>query len=116
MIAGAAASGLVAVLFDGRSALSMAAVIGTSSLLALISYWLLVRPAESRIHSAEAPAAIEGATDRWDRATLQAHRLPWKSLMSAFARCNRHSEASNIPLPRCLDEVEDERRRHSPHG
>jgi DHA1 family bicyclomycin/chloramphenicol resistance-like MFS transporter len=62
MTVGAAASGLVAALFDGRSALSMAAVIGTSSLLALISYWLLVRPAESRIHSqaVEAPAAIEG--------------------------------------------------------
>jgi MFS transporter, DHA1 family, multidrug resistance protein len=63
MTAGAAASGLVAVLFDGRSALSMAAVIAGSSLLALIAYWLLARPAEGRIHSqaVEAPAAIEGA-------------------------------------------------------
>jgi MFS transporter, DHA1 family, multidrug resistance protein len=63
MTAGAVSSGLVAVLFDGRSALSMAAVMATCSLLALISYWLLARPAERRIYSqaVEAPAAIEGA-------------------------------------------------------
>jgi DHA1 family bicyclomycin/chloramphenicol resistance-like MFS transporter len=63
MTAGAASSGLVAVLFDGRSALSMAAVMATSSALALIAYCLLARPAERRIHSlgVEAPAAIEGA-------------------------------------------------------
>ena len=63
MAAGAASSGLVAVLFDGRSALSMAAVMATCSLLALIAYCLLARPAERRIHSlaVEAPAAIEGA-------------------------------------------------------
>jgi DHA1 family bicyclomycin/chloramphenicol resistance-like MFS transporter len=63
MTAGAASSGLVAVLFDGRSALSMAAVMGACSLLALIAYCLLVRPAERRTHSlaVEAPAAIEGA-------------------------------------------------------
>ena len=52
MTAGAASSGLVAILFDGRSAFSMAAV---SSLLALIAYCLLARPAE------RLPAAIEGA-------------------------------------------------------
>jgi MFS transporter, DHA1 family, multidrug resistance protein len=46
MIAGAVSSSLVAVLFDGRSALSMAAVMAASSLLALIAYWLLARPAE----------------------------------------------------------------------
>ena len=45
MIAGAVSSSLVAVLFDGRSALSMAAVMAASSLLALIAYWLLARPA-----------------------------------------------------------------------
>ena len=50
MTAGAAASGLVAVLFDGRSALSMAAVMATFSLLALTAYCLLARPAERRIH------------------------------------------------------------------
>ena len=48
MTAGAASSGLVAVLFDGRSALSMAGVTATCSLLALISYCLLGRLAERR--------------------------------------------------------------------
>jgi DHA1 family bicyclomycin/chloramphenicol resistance-like MFS transporter len=64
LTAGAASSGLVAVLFDGRSALSMAAVMATSSMLALLAYWLLARPAERSIHSLaiEAPAAIEGVT------------------------------------------------------
>jgi MFS transporter, DHA1 family, multidrug resistance protein len=68
MTAGAAASGLVAVLFDGRSALSMAAVIAGSSLLALIAYYLLARPAGARIHSrmVEAPAAIAGAAHAQD--------------------------------------------------
>jgi DHA1 family bicyclomycin/chloramphenicol resistance-like MFS transporter len=63
MTAGAASSGLVAILFDGRSAFSMAAVMATCSLLALIAYCLLARPAERRIYSqaVEAPAAIEGA-------------------------------------------------------
>jgi DHA1 family bicyclomycin/chloramphenicol resistance-like MFS transporter len=61
--AGAASSGLVAVWFDGHSALSMAAVMAACSLLALIAYCLLARPAERRIHSqaVEAPAMIEGA-------------------------------------------------------
>jgi DHA1 family bicyclomycin/chloramphenicol resistance-like MFS transporter len=45
MIAGAASSSLVAALFDGRSALSMATVMAASSLLALTAYWLLARPA-----------------------------------------------------------------------
>jgi DHA1 family bicyclomycin/chloramphenicol resistance-like MFS transporter len=49
MTAGAASSGLVATLFDGQSALSMSAVMATCSLLALIGYWLLARPAERRI-------------------------------------------------------------------
>jgi DHA1 family bicyclomycin/chloramphenicol resistance-like MFS transporter len=63
MTAGAASSVRVAVLFDGQSALSMAAVMATSSLFALIAYCLLARPAERRIHSqgVEAPAMIEGA-------------------------------------------------------
>jgi DHA1 family bicyclomycin/chloramphenicol resistance-like MFS transporter len=51
MTAGAASSGLVAVWFDARSALSMAAVMAGCSLLALIAYYLLARPAERRIHS-----------------------------------------------------------------
>jgi DHA1 family bicyclomycin/chloramphenicol resistance-like MFS transporter len=61
MMAGAASSGLVAALFDGRSALSMAAVMAACSLLAVIAYSLLARPAERRIRSGavEAPAAIE---------------------------------------------------------
>jgi MFS transporter, DHA1 family, multidrug resistance protein len=69
MTAGAAASGLVAALFDGRSALSMAAVIAGSSLLALIAYSLLARPAEGRIHSrvVEVPVAIGGAAHAQDR-------------------------------------------------
>ena len=49
MIAGVVSSGLVAVLFDGRSALSMAAVMAAFSLLALIAYWMLARPAERSI-------------------------------------------------------------------
>jgi MFS transporter, DHA1 family, multidrug resistance protein len=61
--AGAVPSGLVAVLFDGRSAHSTAAVMVTSSLLALLAYWLLARPADRCIPSdaGEAPAAIEVA-------------------------------------------------------
>jgi DHA1 family bicyclomycin/chloramphenicol resistance-like MFS transporter len=61
MMAGAVSSGLVAALFDGRSALSMAAVMAACSLLALIVYCLLARPAERRIRSGafEAPVTIE---------------------------------------------------------
>ena len=51
MTAGAAASGLVAVLFDERPALSMAAVITACSPLALIGYVLIARSAERRTHS-----------------------------------------------------------------
>jgi DHA1 family bicyclomycin/chloramphenicol resistance-like MFS transporter len=63
LTAGAASSGLVAVLFDGRSALSMAAVMAACSPLALIAYRLLARPAERHIDSraVAAPATIEGA-------------------------------------------------------
>jgi DHA1 family bicyclomycin/chloramphenicol resistance-like MFS transporter len=61
LTAGAVSSGLVAVFFDGRSGLSMAAVMATASLLALIAYSLLARPVERRIHSEpiKSPAAIE---------------------------------------------------------
>jgi DHA1 family bicyclomycin/chloramphenicol resistance-like MFS transporter len=64
MAVGAASSGLVAVQFDGRSALSMAGVMAASSLLALIAYCLLARRADRRIHpqAIGAVGAIEGAT------------------------------------------------------
>jgi MFS transporter, DHA1 family, multidrug resistance protein len=52
MMAGVVSSGLVAVLFDGRSTLSMTAVMSAFSLLALIAYWLLARPAERRMNYA----------------------------------------------------------------
>ncbi|MEI9982190.1 MAG: hypothetical protein WDN69_02640 [Aliidongia sp.] len=45
MMTGAVASGLVALLHDGRSALSMTAMMALCSLLALISYLRLARPA-----------------------------------------------------------------------
>jgi MFS transporter, DHA1 family, multidrug resistance protein len=48
MTMGAVASGLVATLYDGRSALSMTALMALCSLLALVSYLLLARPAELR--------------------------------------------------------------------
>jgi DHA1 family bicyclomycin/chloramphenicol resistance-like MFS transporter len=61
MTAGAASSGLVAALFDGRSALSMAVVMAACSMLALMAYCLLARSVERRIHSraVEVPAPIE---------------------------------------------------------
>lgn len=46
MTMGAIASALVAVLYDGHSALSMTALMALFSLLALVSYLLLARPAE----------------------------------------------------------------------
>jgi MFS transporter, DHA1 family, multidrug resistance protein len=61
MTAGAAASGLVAVLFDGRSALSMAAVMAACSLFALIAYCLLARPAERCIQSQAVKAPTTNA-------------------------------------------------------
>jgi DHA1 family bicyclomycin/chloramphenicol resistance-like MFS transporter len=48
MAMGAVASGLVAALHDGHSALSMTALMALCSLLALVSYLLLARPAEMR--------------------------------------------------------------------
>lgn len=61
MTAGAIASGLVAALFDGRSPLSMTAVMAASSLLALMLYLLFARPAGRRLH-AEATVALEHTT------------------------------------------------------
>ncbi|WP_426436640.1 MFS transporter [Bradyrhizobium genosp. P] len=61
MTAGAVAGGLVAILFDGHSALSMTAVMATTSLLALTLYLLLARPAEGRLHR-ETMVATERAT------------------------------------------------------
>ncbi|MDA9399586.1 MFS transporter [Bradyrhizobium sp. CCBAU 45389] len=51
LIAGAVSSGLVAARFDGRTALSMTAVMAASSLLALGLYLLVARPADRRLQS-----------------------------------------------------------------
>ena len=51
MMTGAIASGLVASLYDGHSALSMTALMALCSLLALVSYLLLARPAECGVVS-----------------------------------------------------------------
>ena len=63
MTAGAASSGLVATFFDGRSALSMAAVMAACSLVALGAYCLLARPAERRILGRSA-VSVTSASDR----------------------------------------------------
>jgi DHA1 family bicyclomycin/chloramphenicol resistance-like MFS transporter len=63
MTAGAASSGLVAAFFDGRSALSMAAVMAACSLVALGAYCLLARPAERRILG-RSPVPITSGSDR----------------------------------------------------
>ena len=47
MSIGAVVSGLVTAFFDGRSALSMTSLMAVCSFLALVSYVVLVRPAES---------------------------------------------------------------------
>ena len=49
MTAGAISSGLVAVLYDGRSAFSMTVVMALCSVLALVLYLLVARPAERRL-------------------------------------------------------------------
>jgi len=46
MTAGATSSGLVALLYDGRSPLSMTSIMAVCSLLALVLYLLIARPAE----------------------------------------------------------------------
>jgi len=53
LTAGAVSSGLVSVLFDGHSALSMAAVMALCSLLGLGAYLLMARPAEQRVSAFE---------------------------------------------------------------
>ncbi|MET4385488.1 DHA1 family bicyclomycin/chloramphenicol resistance-like MFS transporter [Bradyrhizobium sp. F1.4.3] len=67
MTAGAIASGLVAILFDGRSALSMTAAMAVSSLLALLLYLLFARPA----HRSGAHGPRTSATLRNVRATVR---------------------------------------------
>ncbi|OPY98552.1 MFS transporter [Bradyrhizobium sacchari] len=64
LIAGAISSGLVATRFDGRTALSMTAVMAASSLLALGLYFLVARPADRRLQSRtiDAGAAIRSPT------------------------------------------------------
>ncbi|WP_426610458.1 multidrug effflux MFS transporter [Bradyrhizobium sp. McL0616] len=64
LIAGAISSGLVAVRFDGRTALSMTAVMAVSSLLALVLYFLVARPADRRLQlrTIDAGAAIGSST------------------------------------------------------
>jgi MFS transporter, DHA1 family, multidrug resistance protein len=49
MAMGAAASGLVALLNDGHSALSMTALMAVCALLALASYLMLARPADRAV-------------------------------------------------------------------
>jgi DHA1 family bicyclomycin/chloramphenicol resistance-like MFS transporter len=49
MTSGAISSAMVSVFFDGQSALSMTIVMAVSSLLALTTYLLVVRPAERRL-------------------------------------------------------------------
>ncbi|MGY8708657.1 multidrug effflux MFS transporter [Bradyrhizobium sp. 18BD] len=51
LITGAISSGLVAVRFDGQTALSMTAVMAVSSLLALVLYLFVARPAERRLQT-----------------------------------------------------------------
>jgi len=60
MAMGAVASGLVATLHDGRSALSMTALMALCPLLALVSYLLIARRAEMRGHAVSSGA---GAVD-----------------------------------------------------
>jgi DHA1 family bicyclomycin/chloramphenicol resistance-like MFS transporter len=61
MTAGATASGVVALLFDGRTALSMAAVMAACSLLALTLYLRFARSARRRAQR-DATVATEGTT------------------------------------------------------
>ncbi len=49
LTAGAVSSGLVSLLFDGRSALSMCAMMALCSFLGLFAYFLIARPAEHRL-------------------------------------------------------------------
>ena len=81
--AGAASSGLVAVLFDGRSALSMTAGMAACSLLALIVYCLPARHRRTFIgpfidysHSRSSPA---------NSVALRASALATRAAMTAMA-------------------------------
>jgi DHA1 family bicyclomycin/chloramphenicol resistance-like MFS transporter len=56
MMAAASSSAIVALFFDGRSALSMAAVMALSSVLAVASYIRVVRPGERAVSSVFAEA------------------------------------------------------------
>ncbi|MCA1536682.1 multidrug effflux MFS transporter [Bradyrhizobium sp. NBAIM03] len=60
LIAGAISSGLVAACFDGRTAFSMTAAMAASSLLALLLYFLVARPANRRLrlHTIDTSGAI----------------------------------------------------------
>jgi len=58
LISGAVSSALVAVHFDGRTALSMSAVMAASSLLALVLYLFVARPAERRLQTELVNAAL----------------------------------------------------------
>jgi DHA1 family bicyclomycin/chloramphenicol resistance-like MFS transporter len=58
LIAGAISSALVAMRFDGRTALSMTAVMAASSLLALFLYLFVARPAERRLQTEVASTAL----------------------------------------------------------
>ena len=51
LTAWAVSSGLVSLLFDGRSALSMTALMALSSILGLGAYFLIARPAERRLRA-----------------------------------------------------------------
>lgn len=59
LIAGALSSALVAVRFDGHTALSMTAVMAATSVLALVLYLLVARPADRQLQSINAGAAIK---------------------------------------------------------
>jgi hypothetical protein len=61
---GAIASALVAVLYDGHSALSMTAFMALFSLLALVSYLLLARPAERGPDAANARRRVVPILDQ----------------------------------------------------
>ena len=63
LAAGAVSSGLVSLLFDGRSALAMSAVMALCSVLGLGAYVLVARPAEQgsqRTPSADSPDSVTG--------------------------------------------------------
>jgi MFS transporter, DHA1 family, multidrug resistance protein len=64
LTAGAVASGLVSLLFDGRSPLAMAAIMAICSLLGLAAYFLIARPAEQRLGAVSTAKASGLASTR----------------------------------------------------